>query len=131
METSNGIPGTFSLVSLEIKIVRLSTDLNLRFSAMTICMQSMVWRLEDVDVDTGQRYVITDGVKGNSSLETMCNWFKIDRYGRREYKLVLHSRGCGFCKVVCGDVGVFGEGGKRWLGLSDVTFPVMFKKGSY
>ncbi|CAL9753383.1 unnamed protein product [Musa acuminata subsp. burmannicoides] len=108
----------------------MSTDLNVWFAAETICVQSTVWRLGDAEA-TGRRYVVTGGLKGDPGLSTVSNWFKIERYGESDYKLVHCPSVCRFCKVVCGDVGVFVEGGKRWLGLSDEPFPVMFKNAAH
>ncbi|CAL9161879.1 unnamed protein product [Musa hybrid cultivar] len=125
-EVSDGLPLTFSPVTPKDKYVKMSTDLNVWFAAETICVQSTVWRLGDAEA-TGRRYVVTGGLKGDPGLATVSNWFKIERYGESDYKLVHCPSVCRFCKVVCGDVGVFVEDGKRWLGLSDEPFPVMFK----
>ncbi|XP_058100013.1 kunitz trypsin inhibitor 5 [Magnolia sinica] len=127
LEVSNGLPMTFLPVNSKDKVVSLSSDMNAVFSASTVCVQSTVWRLGDVDKVTGKRYVTTGGVTGNPGLSTVSNWFKIEKYND-DYKLVFCPSVCNFCKVICGDVGVLNEGGKRWLGLSDVPFPVMFKK---
>ncbi|KAJ6823563.1 putative alpha-amylase/subtilisin inhibitor [Iris pallida] len=130
-ETSNGLPLTFSPVHPRDKLVPLSTDFNVEFSAATICVQSTVWKL-DIDVATGRRYVTTGGAKGDPGRHTVSNWFKIERYGSdsgngKDYKLVFCPGVCNFCKVLCGDVGIFVEHGRRWLGFTDMPFPVMFK----
>ncbi|XP_073002474.1 kunitz trypsin inhibitor 5-like [Typha latifolia] len=130
LEVKNGFPVTFSPVDPDDKIVRLSTDLNVQFSdVITICIQSLVWELGGVDEVTGRRYVLTSGQKGNPGKDTVSNWFKIEMYGEREYKLVFCPSVCEFCKVECGDLGVFDEDGVKWLGLNGMDFPVMFKRG--
>ncbi|KAJ6792066.1 putative alpha-amylase/subtilisin inhibitor [Iris pallida] len=133
-ETSSGLPLIFSPVYPRDKLVPLSTDLNVEFSAATICVQSTVWEL-DIDVATGRSYVTTGGVKGNPGPDTVSNWFKIERYDSdsdsgngKYYKLVFCPGVCSICRVLCGDVGIFVEQGRRWLGLSDMPFPVMFKR---
>ena len=63
------------------------------------------------------------------SILRVINWFKIERYGNGNgYKMVYCPSVCSSCRVVCGNVGVFYEDGKRWLGLSDEPLVVMFKK---
>ncbi|MQL81878.1 hypothetical protein Taro_014341 [Colocasia esculenta] len=127
LEVANGLPLTFRPVNPKETAVRLSTDLNVELAAATICVQSTLWKLGDVDEATGRRYVATGGVAGRPGPATLSNWFKIEEEGR-DYKLVFCPSVCRFCKVVCGDVGVFYEDGRRWLGLSEVPFPVLFKK---
>lgn len=123
----NGLPLTFFPVNTSDEAIQASTDMNVAFSAVTICVQSTVWRLGGADSATGQRYVTTGGVVGNPGLSTLNNWFKIEKV-MDDYKLVFCPSVCSFCKVICGDVGVFFEDGNRWLGLNDVPFLVMFKK---
>ncbi|KAJ3680320.1 hypothetical protein LUZ60_016598 [Juncus effusus] len=128
MEVNRGLPLLFRSVNPKDTAIRLETDLNIEFAAVTICVQSTVWRLGDVEGDKGTRFVITGGVSGSPGLETVSNWFKIEKLGKNEYKIVFCPSVCKTCKVVCGDVGVVSEGGNRFLGLSDVPFPVMFKR---
>ncbi|KAF5205664.1 Kunitz trypsin inhibitor [Thalictrum thalictroides] len=127
-EVSNGLPLKFLPVNnTKGKFLQESTDMNFVFSAATICVQSTVWRLGALDGVTGRRYVTTVGRIGSPGLGTVSNWFKIERY-RNDYKLVFCPMVCKFCKVLCGDVGVFLEDGKRWLGFSTEPLLVMFKK---
>ncbi|KAL7160844.1 hypothetical protein ACSBR2_041481 [Camellia fascicularis] len=127
-EVDNGLPLTFSPVNPKKGVVRVSTDMNIKFSASTICVQSTVWRLDNYDESTGQYFVTTGGVEGNPSRETTSNWFKIDKFDD-DYKLVFCPGVCDFCKVICRDVGIYvDENGTRRLALSDVPFKVMFKK---
>ncbi|XP_068645723.1 kunitz trypsin inhibitor 5 [Aristolochia californica] len=129
-ELANGLPVKFFPVTAEEKFVQLGTDANVVFSAATTCVQSTVWRLLGPDRVTQQRYVATGGVTGNPGLGTLSNWFKIEKSGenKSDYKLVFCPNVCNYCKVICGDIGVFVEKGRRWLGFTDTPFPVMFKK---
>lgn len=78
----------------------------------------------------GQRFVSTGGVEGNPGPATLGNWFKIDKFGDNDYKLVFCPTVCNFCKVVCKDVGVIADdAGLRRLALTDdQPFKVVFKK---
>jgi hypothetical protein len=108
-------------------VVPVSTDLNIKFSASTICVQSTVWRLDKFDESRSQWFVTSGGVEGNPGRGTTSNWFKIEKHDR-DYKLVFCPTVCNFCKVLCRDVGIYIEDGRRSLALSDVPFIVMFKK---
>ncbi|KAF9623986.1 hypothetical protein IFM89_007684 [Coptis chinensis] len=127
LEVSKGLPLRLLPINATDKFVQVSTDMNFVFSAATICVQSTAWRLGSIDGVSGRRYVTTGGRVGNPGVGTVSNWFKIESY-MHDYKLVFCPTVCNFCKVICGDVGVFLEDGKRWLGLSDVPFPIMLKK---
>ncbi|KAF6153364.1 hypothetical protein GIB67_003554 [Kingdonia uniflora] len=126
-EVLRGLPVKFLATSTKEKFVQESADVNIVFSGATICVQSTAWRLGGVDKITGRRYVQSGGVVGNPGKGTVSNWFKIEKYNS-DYKLVFCPSVCNFCKVICGDLGVFIEDGKRWLGLSDVPLSVFFKK---
>ncbi|CAK9179131.1 unnamed protein product, partial [Ilex paraguariensis] len=45
-EVDNGLPLTFSPVNHKKGVIRESTDLNIKFSAATICVQSTVWKID-------------------------------------------------------------------------------------
>ncbi|KAJ4759603.1 Kunitz-type trypsin inhibitor [Rhynchospora pubera] len=128
MEVKRGLPLIFRPANSKDKVVHLSSDLNIEFAAVTTCVMTTAWRLGDVEAPTSKRYVITGGFIGNPGQETVSNWFKIEKLGNKEYKLVFCPSVCKTCKVLCGDVEVLNEGGKRLLGLGDESFPVMFKK---
>lgn len=129
-EVSNGLPLRFSpLEPAKGETVITATDLNIKFSAMTVCVQSTVWKLGGYDESTKQWFVTTGGVEGNPGRQTVSNWFKIEKY-EDDYKLVFCPTVCSFCKVLCRDIGVYVEEGTgaRRLALSDLPFKVMFKK---
>ncbi|KAK6925387.1 Proteinase inhibitor I3, Kunitz legume [Dillenia turbinata] len=126
-EVSNGLSLTFTPVNSEKGVVCESTDLNIMFSAATICVQSTVWKLEGYDEATRQWFVGSGGIQGNPGRETTSNWFKIEKY-EDDYKLVFCPSVCDYCKVICRDVGIYIEDEIRRLALSDEPFKVMFKR---
>ncbi|KFK42291.1 hypothetical protein AALP_AA2G236700 [Arabis alpina] len=119
-EVSEGIPLNFS-PSVKSRFIRVSTDLNFMFSLATI------WKLENMDQRTNQTFISTCGVGGNPGQTTISNWFKIDKF-EDDYKIRFCPTVCDFCRVICRNIGVFVEGGKRSLVLSDVPLKVMFKR---
>ncbi|CAN8292756.1 unnamed protein product [Cochlearia groenlandica] len=119
-EVSKGLPLKFSPWD-KSKTIRVSTDLNFKFSA------SSIWKLDNFDEKTKQWFVSTCGVAGNPGRTTVDSWFKIEKY-EDDYKIVFCPTVCNFCKVMCRDVGVFVKDGKRRLVLSDVPLKVMFKR---
>ncbi|KAG9140602.1 hypothetical protein Leryth_022490 [Lithospermum erythrorhizon] len=130
-ESKYGLPIKLMPVDNKQRTIILSSDLNIVFSAATICVQSTVWRLGNEDEVTGARYVISGGVMGRPGADTVSNWFRIERQGNGfVYRIVFCPSVCSTCKVVCGNVGVFSENGKRWLGLSDNPILVTFKNVS-
>ena len=128
-EVKRGLPLTFTPVNTTKGVVPVSTDLNIKFFAATICVQSTVWKLE-FDADISQYVIVSGGIEGNPGRETISNWFKIEKYDQ-DYKLVYCPTVCNFCKVICRDVGIFVQNGRRRLALSDVPFRVFFKKAEY
>ncbi|KAL2555286.1 Kunitz family trypsin and protease inhibitor protein [Forsythia ovata] len=131
IEVDNGLPLTFTPVNPKNSIIRVSTDLNIKFSAASICVQSTLWKLDNYDESTQKYFVTTGGVEGNPGPETISNWFKIEKY-ERDYKIVFCPTVCDYCRVICKDVGIFIQDGYRRLALTttddDVPFKVMFKK---
>ncbi|XP_027100554.1 miraculin-like [Coffea arabica] len=129
LEASNGVPLRLLPVDNRQQSISLSTDLNIAFNAATICVQSTAWKLGPIDENSGRRYVMSNGVIGRPGADTLSSWFKIERDGSGNgYKIVYCPGVCGSCKVGCGDIGVFIENGKKWLGLSDDPFVFVFKK---
>ncbi|KAL2903888.1 Kunitz trypsin inhibitor 2 [Bienertia sinuspersici] len=128
-----GLPVWFLPIDPKQHHVSLSSDLNILFNVVNICLQSAAWRLT-LDCATGRRYVATGGAIGNPGEETLSSWFKIEKvessylYGNH-YKIVFCPSVCRFCMVMCEDVGVLvQEDGTRLLGLSQHPLYVMFKK---
>ncbi|KAJ7970144.1 Kunitz type trypsin inhibitor / miraculin [Quillaja saponaria] len=123
-----GLPVTFSPVDPKKGVIRVSTDLNIKFSASAICAQSSVWRL--LKELTGVWFVSSGGVEGNPGMETTVNWFKIEKDGD-DYNFAFCPSVCESCKVLCDNLGIFiDEDGKRHLALADSLkpFKVFFQK---
>ncbi|KAK1404208.1 Kunitz protease inhibitor [Heracleum sosnowskyi] len=131
-EVNRGIPVTFTPTNPREPTIRVSSDLNIKFSGASICAQSTVWRLDGKGAASGQLFVSTGGVLGNPSGATISNWFRIEKLQGRNnnYKLVYCPRVCNTCKPVCGDLGIVIEkSGTRRLALNTgKPFQVLFKK---
>ncbi|XP_011624804.2 LOW QUALITY PROTEIN: kunitz trypsin inhibitor 2 [Amborella trichopoda] len=130
---SPGLPIIFSPAGASDKVIRLSADQNIRlFQAVTICVQSTVWRLGGLDEATDKRFVTTGGVTGNPGSSTVSNWFKVERESEGvdngRYKLVFCPGVCSFCKVICGNLGVYNVNGRNWLALGDPALSIVFKE---
>ncbi|CAH1425078.1 unnamed protein product [Lactuca virosa] len=124
-----GLPLTFSPVNPKKGVIRLSTDVNIKFlgPTPTRCNESNVWKLK-YDESVKQFFVMVGGVEGNPGRPTLDNWFKIEKT-ENGYKFVFCPTVCNFCKVICRDVGIFSDGnGMRRLALSDVPFSVIFMR---
>ncbi|KAK9067880.1 hypothetical protein SSX86_011991 [Deinandra increscens subsp. villosa] len=88
-------------------VIRLSSDVNIKFSGSTMCGESNVWR---VKYDKGMKKyaVMVGGVEGNPGPETLDSWFKIEK-AEDGYKFVYCPSVCKYCKVMCGDIGTAGD----------------------
>ncbi|CAN4099223.1 unnamed protein product [Withania somnifera] len=126
-EVQEGLPVVFTRVDAKKGVVRVSTDVNVRFFTPTICARETIWKLGAYDEKLKQYFVVTGGVEGNPGPQTVGNWFKIEKF-ESDYKFVFCPSVCKFCKVICKDVGIFNKDGVRFLALSDTPFKVMFKK---
>ncbi|XP_059647224.1 kunitz trypsin inhibitor 5-like [Cornus florida] len=127
LNDGNGLPATFTPVTNE-GVVRLVTDLNIKFSASTTCGRSHVWSLgNNYDKSVDRSFVSTDGVEGNPGRETLGNWFKIDRYGDG-YKLDHCPGVCSICRIRCGELGIFEENGIKRLAKFSEPLQVVFQK---
>ncbi|XP_042481956.1 kunitz trypsin inhibitor 5-like, partial [Macadamia integrifolia] len=129
LEASTGIPVTFKPVNTSEVIIEASMDLNIKFSAVTTCVQSTVWKLKDSDESSGHRFVTTGGVEGNPGRETLANWFSIKIHDD-DYKLFFCPGVCDTCRPQCQDIAIFvdNNGFRRLAALSDEQFKVKFKK---
>lgn len=137
-QLSKGLTLRFLPLDTKQNTITLSSDLNIVFNAATICVQSTVWRVSSGggggsgstdDMVTGRRYFIrSGGVVGRPGVGTVSNWFRIEKFGDIGYKFVFCPSVCSSCKVVCGDVGVFEENGRKWLAIDDQPFVFTLKK---
>ncbi|KAA8518071.1 hypothetical protein F0562_015545 [Nyssa sinensis] len=124
----DGLPWTFWPVNNDT-VVRVLTDLNIKSSTPTICIQSLVWKLSDYDASVGRFFVTTDGVVGNPGCGTLRNWFRIEK-DRDDYKFVFCPSVCDTGRLLCHNVGIFREDGVLRLALSDYPVWVMFRKAA-
>ncbi|CDP18338.1 unnamed protein product [Coffea canephora] len=128
-DLNRGHPVSFTPVNPEEGVVRVSTDLNIKFSPfINFCRGSNVWKVHFNEA-LEQHFVLTDGVEGNSGCETEANWFKIEG-NYPFYKLVFCPAVCdSSSEAICKDVGIYyDDDGTRRLALSDRPFVVFFSK---
>ncbi|KAL2337226.1 hypothetical protein Fmac_011672 [Flemingia macrophylla] len=125
----HGLPVTFTPINPTKGVIRVSTDLNIKFNTRSSCPhQSTVWKLGGFDFSKKQWFVGTGGVVGNPSLETIHNWFKIEKYDGA-YKLMYCPSVVKSPKHLCKNVGVFvDEKGNKRLALTNVPFKVKFQQ---
>ncbi|GJY52728.1 miraculin-like protein [Tanacetum coccineum] len=122
-----GDPLTFTPVNPKKGVIRLSTDVNIKFSGSTICHESNVWKFK-YDKNMKQYAVMMGGVEGNPGPETLDNWFKIEKT-KDGYKFVFCPSVCSTCKVKCKDLGiVLGVNGMQRLAVSKDPLSVIFYK---
>ncbi|KAF5800666.1 putative proteinase inhibitor I3, Kunitz legume, kunitz inhibitor STI-like superfamily [Helianthus annuus] len=69
---------TFTPVNPKERLIRLSTDVNIKFSGSNSCNESNVWQLKYHEA-MKQYAVIVGGVEGNPGPKTLNNWFKIEK----------------------------------------------------
>ncbi|XP_031263037.1 21 kDa seed protein-like [Pistacia vera] len=124
-----GLPMKFSNAKEEEGVVYASTDINIKFSAAeSLCSQETVWKVNDYDKRTGQWFITNDGVAGNPGVETLENWFKIEKVGLNVYKLAHCPSVCASCVTLCSGVGFYPIDGIRRLALSRFPLAVMLVK---
>lgn len=131
LDQLQGLPVTFSPASSEDDVIRVSTDLNIKFSIKKACDHSSVWKIQKSSNSEVQWFVTTGGEEGNPGVHTLTNWFKIEKAGTLGYKLVFCPEDICHCGVLCRDIGIYFENNRgRILSLSDKLSPfvVLFKK---
>uniref|UniRef100_A0A251U241 Putative 21 kDa seed protein n=1 Tax=Helianthus annuus TaxID=4232 RepID=A0A251U241_HELAN len=121
-----GLPVTFTSVNPKKGVIRLSTDVNIKFLETTGWdIESNVWKVK-YDKALKQYAVMVGGVEGNPGPETVDNWFKIEKTNNG-YKFVFCPSVCSYCKVMCKDVGtVLDKDGWLRLVLSDDPMSFLF-----
>ncbi|KAI4356607.1 hypothetical protein L6164_000617 [Bauhinia variegata] len=115
-----GQPATFLPIDPDSadRVIRTSTNYNIRFPRiLSPCNDSMVWRL--IKRISEVLLVGLDGVEGNPGLNTLTNWFKIEK-ANEGYSLVFCPTDICQCSVVCSELGIFvGDDNRSHLGLSN------------
>ncbi|KAK1438692.1 hypothetical protein QVD17_04502 [Tagetes erecta] len=94
---------TITPVNPKKTTIRVSTDVNIKFTGSDICNESNVWKVK-YDEAMKQYAVMLGGVEGDPGAETLDNWFKIEKTVNG-YKFVYCPSVCSNCKVMCKDVG--------------------------
>ncbi|KAM7523513.1 hypothetical protein LguiA_013415 [Lonicera macranthoides] len=125
-EANHGLPLSFSPWNHE-RTVRVNTDINIKFNIRRACNESTVWRFDANSQVPGPYFITLGGVEGNPGRETITNWFKIQRF-EDGYNLQYCPTVCQSCRIICGDIGIINDNGRRRLGLSETPFKVVFKK---
>ncbi|MED6143220.1 hypothetical protein PIB30_004308 [Stylosanthes scabra] len=131
LEVTRGTPVTFTpSTANKDGVILTSTDLNIKSVATSSkCKnkESSVWRL--LKVLSGVWFISTDGVEGNPGINTIVNWFKIEKDGE-DYNLSYCPSVCN-CSTLCRPLSIFTDSdGTKHLSLNDQvpTFKVLFKK---
>ncbi|KAL2334385.1 hypothetical protein Fmac_015598 [Flemingia macrophylla] len=122
-----GLPLTLVPVNNKKGVIRVSTDLNLYFTAETMCPESTGWKLKDYDYSTGKWFVTTGAGLGNPGSQTVENWFKIEKY-EDAYKLVYCPSVCSYCNYQCGDLGIYQDQYGKRLALTSQPYKVKFQR---
>ncbi|XP_057443452.1 kunitz trypsin inhibitor 5-like [Lotus japonicus] len=127
LEVLKGHAVTFTPYNAKDGVIFTSTDLNIISSPRkSPCATSPVWKLHKVL--TGVWFLGTGGDEGNPGADTIVNWFKIEKSGQ-DYVLSFCPSVCK-CNTLCRELGIYIDGGKKHLALSDKvpSFKVMFKR---
>ncbi|KAF5800673.1 putative proteinase inhibitor I3, Kunitz legume, kunitz inhibitor STI-like superfamily [Helianthus annuus] len=103
MTDNMGLWLTFHPVDPKERVIRLSTDVNIKFSGSNSCHESNVWQLK-YHKALEQYVVMVGGVEGNPGPKTVNNWFKIEQGIYGGYRLVFCPSVCSDCKVICGGI---------------------------
>ncbi|ESW24531.1 hypothetical protein PHAVU_004G138500 [Phaseolus vulgaris] len=127
-EVLNGTPVTFTPYNAKSGVILTSTDLNIKsYGTTTSCDKPPVWKL--LKVLTGVWFLSTGGVEGNPGIDTIVNWFKIEK-AEKDYVISFCPSVCK-CQTLCRELGLYvGDDGNKHLSLSDKvpSFRVMFKR---
>ncbi|CAK8532321.1 unnamed protein product [Lathyrus sativus] len=128
LEVNNGGAVTFTPYNANQGVILTSTDLNIKsYVTKTTCTQSQVWKL--LKVLSGVWFLSTGGVEGNPGINTIVNWFKIEK-ADKDYVLSFCPSVCK-CQTLCRELGLYvDDSGNKHLALSDQvpSFRVVFKR---
>ncbi|XP_058779396.1 kunitz trypsin inhibitor 5-like [Vicia villosa] len=127
LEVKNGAPVTFTPYNAKKGVILTSTDLNIKSYVTTKCPQTQVWKL--LKVLSGVWFLSAWGEEGNPGIQTISNWFKIEKAGK-DYVFSFCPSVCK-CQTLCRELGLYvDDNGIKHLALSDQvpSFRVMFKR---
>lgn len=112
------------------RVIRVSTDLIIKFSSVKACARSAVWKVDKYD-NLRRRYFVTiGGAEGKQGGESLRGWFRIEKE-RDDYKIVHCTQvQCitAPCNPVCNNVGAYYEQGRTLLALTDEPLVVLFQE---
>ncbi|XP_038888526.1 kunitz type trypsin inhibitor 106-like [Benincasa hispida] len=117
--TNIGLPVTFTPIVAGEDIIEESRSLNIVFEALSTCVTSTQWRVDEAESDTGRRFVGIGNDDGPSGI------FRIDR-NNGVYNIVWCPAMMG--RPRCGSAGILVENGVRLLALDGDAFPFEFVK---
>ncbi|KAJ0564931.1 putative proteinase inhibitor I3, Kunitz legume, kunitz inhibitor STI-like superfamily [Helianthus annuus] len=100
---NKGLWLTFTPVNPKERVIRVSTDVNIKFSGSNSCNESNIWQLKYNEV-LKERVVMVGGVEGNPGPETLYSWFKLENSTYSGYKFVFCPTVCSHCELTCGDL---------------------------
>ncbi|XP_074558557.1 kunitz type trypsin inhibitor 104-like [Curcuma longa] len=133
--TESGLPAIITPVRGDAAAVELLEDVTVVFDALTLCLQTTMWKIEFDRFGDGRFYVSTG--TGDEGEPSAANRFKIrsagggdgDGDGGGQYELVFCPSACENCRRLCAGLGVYEEEGRQWLGIRDEEpFPFVFIK---
>ncbi|XP_058779399.1 kunitz trypsin inhibitor 5-like [Vicia villosa] len=127
LEVKNGEPVTFTPYNAKQGVILTSTDLNIKSYVTTTCPQTQVWKLRKVL--SGVWFLSAWGEEGNPGIQTIFNWFKIEKAGK-DYVFSSCPSVCK-CQTLCRELGLYvDDNGIKHLALSDQvpSFKVVFKR---
>ncbi|KAK8548832.1 hypothetical protein V6N13_054398 [Hibiscus sabdariffa] len=104
-DTDYGIPVVFSNPKHGGDVVRLSSDVQVKFDGPRdrLCLTSTVWKLQHYDESAGKTWVELGGAEGGHVCGPLKNWFKIEKSGMdRVYKFKYCP--CGSPKPLCKEI---------------------------
>ncbi|KAK7380140.1 hypothetical protein VNO78_32588 [Psophocarpus tetragonolobus] len=134
LQVMKGTPVTFTPYNSKRGVILTSTDLNIKSNGTsTTCDKPRVWKL--LKVLTGVWFLSTGGVEGKPGVDTVVNWFKIEK-AHKGYVLSFCPTMCNCpsvcnCYTLCRELGLYvGDDGNKHLSLSDQvpSFRVKFKR---
>lgn len=128
-----GVGVTFHPVNIKKgvngRVIRVSTDLIIKFSTARACAQSGIWKVDKYDKLRRRYFVTIGGVEGEQGGASRGS-FRIEKE-QDDYKIVYCTQvHCTTkpCNPVCNNVGVYYQKGGILLALADEPLVVMFRK---